>query len=140
MENVWRCLCSMKKHKAVLSWKVSLQVLGVFPLCSILYSLLYGRDRLLLIIKVSWFNDVFPFPAFLSVSVGVMLIPVAQDLASLITPSYQVFFHYFNFKNNFSLPSLLQILPFFCCEGHFKGLCRSYATLFSNFLSNRSHF
>lgn len=78
-------------------------------------------------------NDVFPFPAFLSVSVGVMLTPVARDLAFLMTPIYQVFFHYFYFKNNFSLPTLLQILPFFCCKGHFKSPCRSYATLFSTF-------
>lgn len=42
-------------------------------------------------------NSVFPFPASLSVSVGVMLTPVARDLAFLMTPSYQVLFRYFYF-------------------------------------------
>lgn len=92
------------------------------------------------IINNTEINDVFPFPASLSVSAGVMLTPVAQDLAFLMTPRYQVFFHYFYFKNNFSFPWLFQTLLFFCCEGHFKSPFASYATLFSTYLSNRNNF
>lgn len=36
-------------------------------------------------------GNVFPLLGFLSVSVGVMLTPVAQDLAFLMTHSCQVF-------------------------------------------------
>lgn len=91
------------------------------------------------IINDTEINDVFPFPVSLSVSVGVMLTPVAQDSAFLMTPRYQVFFHYFYLKNNFSLPWLFQTLPFLYCEGHFKSPFTSYATLFSTFLSNPNH-
>lgn len=70
MENVWKCVC----------------ILDLQPYC----------ERHLPMFSVSKMSNdtmenVFPFPGFLSVSVGVMLTPVAQDLAFLMTPSCQVF-------------------------------------------------
>lgn len=60
-------------------------------------------------------NNVFLFPVFLSVSVGVMLTPVAQDLAFLMTPSCQVFIHNY-YCNKYLKSSVLQTLPSFSYE------------------------
>jgi len=45
----------MKNNEMFLSQKASLQVLSVYPLCSICSFLLHGGDRLLLAIKVMMF-------------------------------------------------------------------------------------